>query len=128
MSQLDFIEKQKLLYKSLKPCYCEAIKETVFFTSDGLNHLLYHRRRPRNINERVYRAALISYICEVIMNATTAVKTLDASFGSDPLWILEHEVSVKHKGKRQIIKVILQKKGAGNTHFLSAMSRTKFTK
>ncbi len=125
MSNLSFIEAQKKVYKSLKSCYCEAIQDTVYFTSDGLNHLLYHRRRPRNINHRFYRASLISYLVEVITNATSAIKKIEPQFGKDPLWILEHEITAKYKGKKQIVKVILQKKGTGNIHFLSAMCRTK---
>jgi hypothetical protein len=122
MSKEDFIEKQKTLYRNLIPCFCPAIQDTVYFGADGLNHLFYHRRRPRNINERAYRAALISYLVEVLTNVTSATRIFDtAQYGPYPLWILEHEVSTRHKGKRQIIKVILQKKGAGNTHFLSVM-------
>ncbi len=125
MTSIDFIQAQKAKYKKLQPCYCQAVQETVYFTADGLNHLLYHRRRPRNIKERAYRAVLINYIVEVITNATTATKKIDAQFSKDPLWILEHEVSARYKGKKQIIKVILQKNGAGNTHFLSVMSKSR---
>lgn len=119
----DFIKKQKDLYKSLTPCYCVAIKETVHFTADGLNHLLYHRRRPRNLKERTYRAALISYIVEVITDATTAVKKIDTTVSNDPLWVLQHQVKKDYKGKKQVIKVIIQKRGAGKVIFLSAMSK-----
>jgi hypothetical protein len=125
MSTLDFIEQQKLLYKTLQPCYCKSIQETVHFTGDGLNHLLYKRRRPRNKDEQAYRMALVAHIVEVITDATSAIKTIDAKYGLHTLWILEHEIKKKHKGKRQILKVILQSKKAGNTHFLSVMCRYK---
>jgi len=121
-SELEYINQQKAIYKSLKPCYCEAIKQTVYFTSDGLNHLLYNRRRPRKLKERKYRAALINYIVEVITDAKTAQKT-DVAGSKDSLWVLEHEVKIKWKGRKQIIKVILKKEGAGNVKFLSAMSK-----
>lgn len=58
----DFIRKQKKKYKRLKSCYCPALGETVYFTSDGMNHLLYKNRRPRSVNERYYRLGLIRYI------------------------------------------------------------------
>ncbi len=125
MSKKDFIEKQKKLYKTLKPCYCTAIQETVHFTADGWNHLIYHRRRPRNLDERTYRAALIPYLCEVLTDATTATKTIDTQYGPHPLWIIEHQVKALHNGKKQILKLILQKRGAGNTHFLSVMCKEK---
>ena len=123
MSHQDFIDKQKILYKSLQPTYCKVIQDTVHFTADGLNHILYHRRRPRKLTERAYRAALISYLVEVITDATKATKTIDPQFGIDPLWIIEHQVKAAYKGKKQMVKIILQKKGAGNTHFLSVMCR-----
>lgn len=126
MSQKDFINKQKILYKSFKSCFCPAIQETVYFTSDGLNHLFYHRRRPRNIQEKTYRAALIPYIIEVLENAKVVVRRFDTvRYGPHPLLILEHEISALHKGKRQVVKVILQQKGLNSIHFLSVMRRQK---
>jgi len=69
-----FIENRKKMYKKLKPCLCPAIGEMVYFTSDGLHHLLYYQRRPRNHNERHYRAGLIPHLTNVICNATKAKK------------------------------------------------------
>ena len=74
MATSDFIEKQKKLYRNLKPCFCPAIQETIHFNSDGLNHLLYDKHRPRNIKEKHYRSALISYITAVIAKATKATQ------------------------------------------------------
>ena len=122
-TDLEFIEAQKTVYKSLKPCYCQAISETVYFTSNWLNHLLYNRRRPRNIKEKKYRSALISYIEEVIKDATAAVKKIDPAISPYPFWILKHQVKATWKSKKQIIKVILVKKGAGKTEFLSVMKK-----
>ena len=118
----NFIKKQKKLYKSLKPCHCPALQEAVHFNATGLNHLLYSRRRPRKLTEQHYRANLITYITEVITSATQAVKALKSQ---DPLivtWSLQHEVRDSNNLK-QVIKVILMKKGAGNIYFLSAMQK-----
>jgi len=118
-----FIEKQKKLYKSLKSCFCPALQATVHFTSNGLNHLLYNRRRPRNQNERHYRAALISHIVEVIEKAATAVREVKCE---DPLivvWNLKHDI----KGQ-SIVTVILKQEGAGKMEFLSAMAKRKTKK
>jgi len=117
-----FIEKQKKVYKSLKSCFCPALQTTIHFTADGLNHLLYYRRRPRNQQERHYRAALISHIVEVIEQATQAIKEIKSD---DPLivtWSLAH-----HIRGRGMVKVILKQEGAGTVKFLSAMTnkRTK---
>ncbi len=122
-SPKDFIENQKKLYRSLEPCYCTAIQDTVHFTATGLSHLLYYRRRPRKFSERVYRAALITHVAEVVSNATTAIKKVDLTISTDQIWVLEHEVKATHKGKKQLIKVILIKRGEGKVEFLSVMSK-----
>ena len=122
MSSSQFIEQQKKLYKSLKPCYCQALQETVYFNSTGLNHILYHRRRPRSHSERHYRASLICYIVEVISGATQAIKEIKSEDPFVITWSIQHSVLDKNK-KPQIIKVILIKEGAGNVYFLSVMKK-----
>jgi len=120
-----FIAKQKVLYNLLKkkPKYCSALDAEVHFTADGLNHLLYNRRRPRSQIERRYRAGLIPAISQVIENARIAVKQIKSE---DPLivaWALQCEV--KLDGKIQLIKIILKQEGNGKIKFCSVM-RKKF--
>ncbi|RJQ29667.1 hypothetical protein C4571_00835 [Candidatus Parcubacteria bacterium] len=117
-----FINRQKSLYKSLNPCYCPAAQVTVYFTSDGLNHILYNRRRPRSHDERHYRAGLITHIVEVITKAPVAIQKVHASDPSCSLWILWHEV-VDRNNRKLKIKVLLRKIGNGNVHFLSIMQK-----
>ena len=122
----DFIKKQKEIYKKLKPCYCKAIQENVYFNSDGLNHLLYKNRRPRSMYEKKYRISLIKYLQIVISNA---IEAKEISFDNPPsrLWVLEWTDVI---GRDEIykIKVILRKKGRfGKVHFLSVM-RKKYIK
>ena len=119
----EFIGKQKKLYKSLKSCFCPALQVTVHFTSNGLNHLLYNRRRPRNQNERHYRAALISHIVEVIEKAATAVREVKCENPLIVVWNLKHDI----KGQ-SIVTVILKQEGAGKMEFLSAMAKRKTKK
>lgn len=119
MASSDFIEKQKKLYKTLQPCFCPAIQETVHFTSEGLNHLLYCRRRPRSHGEQHYRAGLIPYLTVVIIKSTKAIKEIKSKNPLITTWSLSHEISINHR--RQILKVILIKQGVGKTKFISAM-------
>jgi hypothetical protein len=122
MGASKFIQEQKKLYKSLKPIYCSALQQTVYFNSTGLNHILYNRRRPRNHNEQHYRAGLIPFISDVISKATQAVKAIKSE---DPLiitWSLKHTVN-DIKGIKQSVKVILIKEGAGKIYFLSVMAK-----
>ncbi len=122
MPSSPYIEKQKALYKTLKPCYCEAIQSLVYFNSDGLNHLLYDKHRPRNIKEKHYRVALIDYIVEVI---TKAQKSTQETFAHPPsqLFILEWVDVTDVNGKKHNVKVVLRKNGNGNVHFWSIMQR-----
>ncbi len=120
MTVPPFIEKQKKSYKALQPCFCSAIQETVHFTSEGLHHLLYRRRRPRSHNERHYRAGLIPCLTEVIINSTRAIKDIKSKTPLVTTWSLSHEVSINNR--KQVVKVILTKKGAGGRiKFLSVM-------
>lgn len=126
MALSKFIKTQKKLYKSLKSCHCPALQETVHFTADGLNHLLYYRRRPRKHNEKHYRAGLISHLKDVIENATKTVKTIELNNPLTTTWELNRLCKVN--GDNHIVKVVLIKRGAGNVKFLSAMSRKKYKK
>lgn len=122
MSSSKFINKQKLLYKALKPCFCSAIQETVYFNADGLNHLLYDKHRPRNYNEKFYRMALIDYIVEAI---TKSSKASQITFAKPlcKLWVLDW-VEIKHaRREKHVVKVILRKKGNGGIYFWSIMQK-----
>ncbi|MFA6340811.1 MAG: hypothetical protein WCX27_01025 [Candidatus Paceibacterota bacterium] len=125
MTNSDFIEKQKKIYKSLKPCYCPAINDTVYFNAEGLRHLLYKENRPRNINEKHYRMGLIDHVVETISKSQKAtVEIYDDSKAK--LWILDWvKIETVFFGfkKKKSIKVILRKIGNGKTHFLSIMCK-----
>lgn len=115
----NFIKKQKELYKALKSAFCPALQETVYFTADGLNHLLYNQRRPRSYSERHYRAILISYLKEVVKNATQAIKNIKSDNPLVVTW------SLTHICRKEEVKVILKKYGSGRLIFLSAMSKRR---
>jgi len=116
----SFIKKQKQLYKKLKPCYCLALEEVVYFNSNGLNHILYYKRRPRNLLEQRYRAGLIKYIIKVINNSTKAVKDIKRVKNPSIItWSLQYKIG------KQSIKVVVVKKGAGRVYFLSVMRMNK---
>ncbi len=124
MSAREFIEQQKKLYKTLKPCYCLAIQETVHFNAEGIRHILYDKHRPRNIREKVYRAYLIDYLTEVIINAQKAIKETFIK-PSCHLWILEWVTiqDKKNPSQKLKIKIVLRKRGNGNIFFWSVMRR-----
>ena len=119
----EFIEKQKKLYKKLKSCFCPALQADVHFTSDGLHHLLYHRRRPRSQDERHYRAALIRHLAHVIQNSTQAIKEVRNNNPLIVVWELKHGIS-----GQGLVKVIVKQEGTGKLKFLSAMAKKKTKK
>jgi hypothetical protein len=122
----DFIKKQKKLYKNLKSCYCTVLQEEVYFSADGLNHILYYKRRPRKYSERYYRAGLIKYIKDVVEKAVQVVKEIKSKEPEVTTWSLEYKIV--NEEKSQIIKVILIKKEKGSVHFLSVMRKNNKTK
>lgn len=127
MSSSPFIEKQKALYRTLKPCFCPALQVTVYFNSDGLNHLLYDKHRPRNHSQKHYRVALIDHVVEVI---TKSARATQESFASPPcqLFILDWVEIEDVKKQKHKIKIILRKKGNGNVHFWSIMQKNNGNK
>lgn len=115
------IKKYIALYKTFTSCYCRSIHETVYFNATGLHHLLYQRRRPRSVREKIYRASLIPYIIDVVENASRTTYVLQDNAQDLHIWSLEKEIYI---GDRLcIVKVILQKKGNGKVIFLSVMRK-----
>ena len=123
-----FIENHKQTYKTYqnKPWDCPALQEPVYFTSEGLNHLLYKRQRPRNKTEQHYRCGLIPFIPTVIEKSETALKRIENARLLIFTWNLEYKVSIK--GTLCLVKVVLIKKGNSRITFLSAMSKKINTK
>lgn len=118
MNTKEFIEKQKELYKTFKPCYCKAIGAIVHFNSDGLHHLLYNKRRPRDVKQKHRRAKLISYIVKAIENGQK-VEVRNYKNPLSQIWSLEYEVESKK------IKVILIRTSSNKIYFLSIMEKRR---
>ena len=119
-----YIKAQLVIYDSLPPTYCPDLQETVYFTSEGKNHLLYKKNRPRNHDERHYRVSLIKHLVLVISNADKAVKIIVTKEPKEIItWSLEHKVT--RNSEEWIIKTVLKKEGSGKTKFLSVMGRKK---
>jgi hypothetical protein len=49
----ELINEKRAFYKSIVSLYCPILGETVYFTSEGFNHLLFESNRmPRKLSER----------------------------------------------------------------------------
>lgn len=122
----DFIQKQRRLYNSFKnkPWPCPALQEPVYFNAEGLNHLLYKKKRPRSKNEQHYRLGLVPVLPTIIEKSTAAYKRIESVRELIFTWKLEYVV--KLNGRWQLIRVILIKRGNSRITFLSAM-RVRYT-
>jgi len=102
-------------YRSLVSIYCPILAETVYFSADGFNHLIYDtNRKPRNINEQYLKLKYLSKAKEVIekCNLITETRKLVDKQGKEiTFFSLEF-------GKT---RVIIKKKGTGKHKFQSVM-------
>jgi len=58
-------------YRKWSSCFCPALKEYVYFTSDGFHHLRFEvTGRARSIKEQMYKMGLLPLAIPVIKNAT----------------------------------------------------------
>ncbi|OGK10164.1 hypothetical protein A2767_04130 [Candidatus Roizmanbacteria bacterium RIFCSPHIGHO2_01_FULL_35_10] len=122
--------KSKKFYKSIVSVYCLILNDTVYFTSEGFNHLLYKDfNHPRNINEQYMKLMCLPYVVDVIKNCaliseTRKIKRRVKNKLKDAIhYELVHKVA---KNKR--IRVIIEKIGTGKHKFRSIMPHDKKSK
>ena len=124
----DLKKKQKAFYKSIVSVYCPILNDTVYFTSEGFNHLLYDRsnRKPRKISEQFMKlqclahAPLVIRKCMFISQTRLIERIVKRKRKSGVHYELVHEVSPGIK-----IRVIVEKIGTGKHKFLSVMRHNK---
>lgn len=120
----DLKKKQRVFYKSIVSVFCPILNDTVYFTSEGFNHLLYDRsnRKPRKISEQFMKlqclthAPLVIKKCTVISEIRQIERNIKGKKKSGVHYELVHEVSPGEK-----IRVIVEKMGTGKYRFLSVM-------
>jgi len=130
MNILKLIIKSKRLYKSIVSVYCPILSNTVFFTSEGFNHLLYEDYyHPRNVNEQYMKLKCLPYAPEVVKKCTLISETrkvkrkIKKKFKDAIQYELVHEVS---PGKK--IRVVVEKIGTGKYRFRSVMPHDRKSK
>lgn len=121
-------EAAQALYEHAKPVLSPALDETVSFTAEGFNHILFKgKRREREFPSQIMRFKLLPRAIRLIAYANTFQEFEEAS----------REFEVKARKKRVLkvktirywgiiaifegrkIKVILRKIGNGQAHFWS---------
>lgn len=126
-SMEDYINRYRKKYKSLNPVYCPALNETIYFISEGFNHLLF-KKGHRRINKQIkYRLPLINLIIPTIKNCKSPakIKVIDEIYKGKKVMVsyfeVSHLVGTKSPAK---IKVIIKKRNKlGKLFFFSVMKQ-----
>lgn len=116
-------EKQRAYYKSIVSVFCPILQDTVFFTSEGFNHLLYRaHHRPRRLSERFMKLKCLDYATEVISKCSVISETREAQRKIKGIFkkVIWHELVYEVKRGTKI-RVIIEKRGTGKNVFLSIM-------
>ena len=124
----DLKKRQRVFYKSIVSVFCPILNDTVYFTSEGFNHLLYDssNRKPRSISEQFMKLQCLTHAPLVIQKCTLVSKTrliersIKGKKKSGVHYELVYEVKVGEK-----IRVIIEKIGTGKHKFLSVMRHNK---
>ena len=124
------IKKQRAYYKSIVSVFCPILQDTVFFTSEGFNHLLYKTyHKPRKLSERFMKLKCLDYATEVLANCNVILKTRESQGKIKEKYkkIIWHELVYEVK-KGTKVRVIVEKRGSGKNTFLSIMPHDKRSK
>lgn len=123
MSLRNLISEQKAFYKSVVSVYCKILGETVYFTSEGFNHLLYENYwKPRKASEQFLKLKCLSYAPEVITKCSKKANIREVKRKIKGIWKktfqyeLVYEVMPKAK-----VRIIVEKIGTGHHSFRSVM-------
>lgn len=118
----DLKKGQRAFYKSIVSVFCPILNDTVYFTSEGFNHLLYDNRKPRKISEQFMKlqclvhAPLVIQKCTLVSKTRLIEKNVKEKKKSGVHYELVYEVKPGEK-----IRVIVERIGTGKHKFLSVM-------
>ena len=126
----EIIEEHRKYYKSIVSVSCPILQDTVYFTSEGFNHLLYKTHgRPRKKSEIYMKLMCLKNAPEVIAKCTTVSKTrkIIKFVKNKEKESVCHELVCKiRKGKE--IRVVVGQVGTGKLKFLSVMPHSNKSK
>ncbi|MFZ2555646.1 MAG: hypothetical protein WAX57_02300 [Minisyncoccia bacterium] len=121
-------EDAAALYAATKPIVSPAVNETVFFTAEGFNHILYKGSRSnRELPSQIMRFKLLPKAIRLIAHANT-FQEFEETIKEFTVKTRKHQEQrskpVRYWGIIAIfegwkIKVIIRKIGEGKLHFWS---------
>lgn len=111
----DLIKLKRKEYKKLQPVICYMLKETVYFTFDGFEHLHMTRGHRRGGDDAYNRLLLMDYAPQIIMCSRFIKEDKPKMVGGKVA--LHYELYGRvGKNNRNVI-VTLRKVGEGDLHF-----------
>ena len=124
------IDEKRAMYKSIVSVFCPILDETVYFTSDGFQHLLYKsNRKPRKLSERYMKLMSLEHAKTVITSCTfvSQSRIVRRKIKGTLRDVVRHELV--HEVKQGVqIRVVVEKIGTGKAHFLSVMPHNRRSK
>lgn len=124
MSLKRLIAQQRVFYDHIGPLVCPILNETVYFNSEGFNHLLYKRyKEPRPPEEQFMKLKCLTHVPKVVKECSQEVTVRPVRRKIKRKWKNCTHYELVHEVKRGAkIRVIIEKIGTiGNYHFRSVM-------
>lgn len=123
MSLRTLIIEQKAFYNSIVSIFCPILNETVYFTSEGFNHLLYENYgKPRTPAEKFMKLKCLSHVPKVVKNCSRQVAIRKIRRKTKGVWKNGLHFELVHGVKTGAsIRVIVEKIGTGHHRFWSVM-------
>jgi len=124
------IKEHRKYYKSIVSVFCPILEDTIYFTSEGFNHLIYKTHtRPRKRNEIFMKLMCLKNATEIISKCSVISKTrkIERNVKGKEKEMICHELVYKVK-KGKEIRVVVGKIGSGKLKFVSVMPHNKKSK
>jgi len=120
----EVIRKYRNLYLGIKPTYCKALDDKVYFNIRGFKHLIFKRKHRRD-NETIYkRLVLIPLIVPVIRNCDEPIEIRKKPeiLGGKKIWVEYTAIEAKVGKNDARVRVVIKKIGTkGKNYFQSIM-------
>ena len=115
----NFIKKAKGRYQQIRPVFCPAFGEFVYFDERGFNHLIMKTGKYRSRNEQKRRMGLVHKSPSILKKSKNYTKYYETSRENSKAYFW----SFTHLEACKIIIVVVRQINAGQKHFLSIMDK-----
>ncbi len=130
MGLRTLIIEQRAFYRSIVSIFCPILNETVYFTSEGFNHLLYESYwKPRSPAEQFLKLKCLSMVPEVVKNCSKKANIRKMRRKVKGKWKNGFHFELVHEIKKGAsVRVIVERIGTGRYKFWSVMPHNNKSK